>query len=46
MTNEDKEELIPYLIERLKESLDDPDKIVLLGDERGHFIQRLTEENL
>ena len=46
MTNDDKEELIPYLLERLKESLEDPDKIVLLGDERGHFIQRLAEENL
>ena len=46
MTNEDEEELIPYLVERLKESLKDPNKIVLLGDEKGHLIQRLAEENL
>ena len=46
MTNEDKKKLIPCLVERLKESLEDPDKIVLMGDERGHLIQRLAEENL
>lgn len=46
ITNEDRWELIPYLVERLKESLEDPDKIVLLRDERGHLIQRLAEENL
>ena len=46
MTNEDKEELIPHFVERLKESKEDPDKIVMMGDDRGHIIQRLSEENL
>ena len=46
MKNEDKLELIPHLVEKLKESQKDPEQIVMMGDERGHLIQRLIEENL
>ena len=46
MTNEDSEGLIPSLIDHMQNIKGDPERILILSDERGHLLERFKDEML